>query len=181
MISVSASHPASSLLWWLCHLRIHSLCSEVPVLQFTLCIFPVEAQNLISPFFSLGKYTRIFGCAECHMVVSSWIEVYHFDKVFLEKTAASTVLHDGCVTCAYSFSFGNKTKQKKEKHQTLIHLHAVLTLTASLPPARSENGFIHVWNLKTHRVDTALDGHGRKSVYCVETMGGKDRLLRLAK
>ncbi|XP_005054983.1 PREDICTED: guanine nucleotide-binding protein subunit beta-like protein 1 isoform X2 [Ficedula albicollis] len=41
----------------------------------------------------------------------------------------------------------------------------------------SENGFIHVWNLKTHRVDTALDGHGRKSVYCVETMGGKDRLL----
>ncbi|XP_031984273.1 guanine nucleotide-binding protein subunit beta-like protein 1 isoform X4 [Corvus moneduloides] len=41
----------------------------------------------------------------------------------------------------------------------------------------SENGFIHVWNLKTHRVDTALDGHGRKSVYCVKTMGGKDRLL----
>ncbi|KAM6339536.1 guanine nucleotide-binding protein subunit beta-like protein 1 isoform 2-T3 [Alca torda] len=41
----------------------------------------------------------------------------------------------------------------------------------------SENGFIHVWNLKTHRVDTALDGHGRKSVYCVETMGGKDQLL----
>lgn len=113
MISVSASHPASSLLWWLCHLRIHSLCSEVPVLQFTLCIFPMEAQNLISPFFSLGKYTRIFGCAECHMVVSSWIEVYHFDKVFLEKTAASTVLHDGCVTCAYSFSFGNKTKKGK--------------------------------------------------------------------
>lgn len=74
-----------------------------------------------------------------------------------------------------------ETKQKKEKHQTLIYLHAVLTLTASLPPARSENGFIHVWNLKTHRVDTALDGHGRKSVYCVETMGGKDRLLRLAK
>ncbi|XP_057270990.1 guanine nucleotide-binding protein subunit beta-like protein 1 isoform X3 [Pezoporus wallicus] len=41
----------------------------------------------------------------------------------------------------------------------------------------SENGLIHVWNLKTHRVDTALDGHGRKSVYCVETMGGKNRLL----
>ncbi|XP_069727202.1 guanine nucleotide-binding protein subunit beta-like protein 1 isoform X5 [Phaenicophaeus curvirostris] len=41
----------------------------------------------------------------------------------------------------------------------------------------SENGFIHVWNLKTHRVDTALDGHGRRSVYCVETMGSKDRLL----
>ncbi|XP_014799551.1 PREDICTED: guanine nucleotide-binding protein subunit beta-like protein 1 [Calidris pugnax] len=41
----------------------------------------------------------------------------------------------------------------------------------------SENGFIHVWNLQTHRVDTALDGHGRKSVYCVETMGGRDSLL----
>ncbi|NXB52341.1 GNB1L protein, partial [Leucopsar rothschildi] len=41
----------------------------------------------------------------------------------------------------------------------------------------SENGFIHVWNLKTHRVDTALDGHGGKSICCVETMGGKDRLL----
>ncbi|KAK2537937.1 Gnb1l [Columba livia] len=45
----------------------------------------------------------------------------------------------------------------------------------------SENGFIHVWNLKTHRVDAALDGHGRKSVYCVQTMGGKEALLRLAK
>ncbi|KAK2522908.1 Gnb1l [Columba guinea] len=45
----------------------------------------------------------------------------------------------------------------------------------------SENGFIHVWNLKTHRVDAALDGHGRKSVYCVQTMGGKETLLRLAK
>ncbi|KAM6246772.1 guanine nucleotide-binding protein subunit beta-like protein 1 isoform 2-T6 [Porphyrio hochstetteri] len=41
----------------------------------------------------------------------------------------------------------------------------------------SENGLIHVWNLKTHRVDTALDGHGGRSVYCVETMGGKNRLL----
>ncbi|KFQ91890.1 Guanine nucleotide-binding protein subunit beta-like 1 [Nipponia nippon] len=41
----------------------------------------------------------------------------------------------------------------------------------------SENGFIHVWNLETHRADTALDGHGRKSVYRVETMGGKNRLL----
>nr|XP_021140201.1 guanine nucleotide-binding protein subunit beta-like protein 1 isoform X1 [Columba livia]XP_021140207.1 guanine nucleotide-binding protein subunit beta-like protein 1 isoform X1 [Columba livia]XP_021140214.1 guanine nucleotide-binding protein subunit beta-like protein 1 isoform X1 [Columba livia]XP_021140219.1 guanine nucleotide-binding protein subunit beta-like protein 1 isoform X1 [Columba livia]XP_021140220.1 guanine nucleotide-binding protein subunit beta-like protein 1 isoform X1 [Colum len=41
----------------------------------------------------------------------------------------------------------------------------------------SENGFIHVWNLKTHRVDAALDGHGRKSVYCVQTMGGKEALL----
>ncbi|GAB0196930.1 guanine nucleotide-binding protein subunit beta-like protein 1 [Grus japonensis] len=41
----------------------------------------------------------------------------------------------------------------------------------------SENGFIHVWNLKTHRVDKTLDGHGGSSVYCVETMGGKNRLL----
>lgn len=67
---VSASHPPRSLLRWLCHLQIHSLCSEAPVLQSTLCIFPVEAQNLISPFFSLGKYTKISGYAECHMVVS---------------------------------------------------------------------------------------------------------------
>ncbi|NXP47524.1 GNB1L protein, partial [Heliornis fulica] len=41
----------------------------------------------------------------------------------------------------------------------------------------SENGLIHVWNLKTRRVDTALDGHGGRSVYCVETMGGKTTLL----
>lgn len=70
---------------------------------------------------------------------------------------------------------------KKGKASDSDHLHAVLTLKASLPIARSENGFIHVWNLKTHRVYSALDGHGRKSVYCVETMGGKDKLLRLAK
>ncbi|POI32887.1 hypothetical protein CIB84_003361 [Bambusicola thoracicus] len=41
----------------------------------------------------------------------------------------------------------------------------------------SENGFIHVWNLKTHRVDAALDGHGGKSVYGLKTMDGKERLL----
>ncbi|XP_048819922.1 guanine nucleotide-binding protein subunit beta-like protein 1 isoform X1 [Lagopus muta] len=41
----------------------------------------------------------------------------------------------------------------------------------------SENGFIHVWNLKTHRVDAALDGHGRKSVFWLEKMDGEDRLL----
>ncbi|KAM6051726.1 guanine nucleotide-binding protein subunit beta-like protein 1 isoform 4-T4 [Theristicus caerulescens] len=41
----------------------------------------------------------------------------------------------------------------------------------------SENGFIHVWNLETHRADTALDGHGRKSVYRMETMGSRNRLL----
>ncbi|OXB54794.1 hypothetical protein ASZ78_008063 [Callipepla squamata] len=42
----------------------------------------------------------------------------------------------------------------------------------------SEHGFIHVWNLKTHRVEAALDGHGGKSVCWLETMDGKDRLLR---
>lgn len=108
--------------------------------------------------------------------------MYYFDKVFLGKTAAFMIFHDGCVTCAYSFSFGNQPNNNKErKRSDSDHLHAVLTLKASLSTARSENGFIHVWNLKTHRVDTALDGHGRKSVYCVQTMGGKDRLLRLAK
>lgn len=56
-----------------------------------------------------------------------------------------------------------------------------LRLSASVLTARSENGLIHVWNLKTRRVDTALDGHGQNSVYCVETMGSKDRLLRLAR
>lgn len=75
-----------------------------------------------------------------------------------------------------------ETKQtNKGKASDSDHLHALLILKASFPITRSENGFIHVWNLKTHRVDSALDGHGRKSVYCVETMGGKDRLLRLAK
>lgn len=78
----------------------------------------------------------------------------------------------------YSFSFD---KKKGKASGCLINLSAVVTLKASVLTARSENGFVHVWNLKTHRVDTALDGHGRKSVYCVETMGGKDRLLRLAK
>lgn len=180
---MSASHPCSSLLRWLCHLQIHSLCSEVPVLQSTLCIFPVEVQNLISPFFSLGKYTRISGSAErafygCFLLNLS---VLFWQNVSGENSSIH-VLHDGCVTSAYSISFGNKTnKETKWKASDSDHLHAVLALKASLPTARSENGFIHVWNLKTHRVDTALDGHGRKSVYCVETMGGKDRLLRLAK
>lgn len=71
--------------------------------------------------------------------------------------------------------------KKGEVSDSLIRLSAVLTLKASVLTARSENGFVHGWNLKTHRVDAALDGHGGKSVYCVETMGGKDRLLRLAK
>ncbi|OXB85021.1 UNVERIFIED_CONTAM: hypothetical protein H355_016143, partial [Colinus virginianus] len=43
---------------------------------------------------------------------------------------------------------------------------------------KSEHGFIHVWNLRTHRVEAALDGHGGKSVCWLETMDGKDRLLR---
>lgn len=54
-------------------------------------------------------------------------------------------------------------------------------LPASVIAARSENGFIHVWNLKTHRVDAALDGHGRKSVCGLKTMDGKERLLRLVR
>nr|XP_042697480.1 guanine nucleotide-binding protein subunit beta-like protein 1 isoform X3 [Chrysemys picta bellii] len=41
----------------------------------------------------------------------------------------------------------------------------------------SSNGLIHVWNLKTRRVDTILDGHGGKSVYWVEAIYGRDRLL----
>lgn len=115
------------------------------------------------------------------MVVSFLTEVYYFDKVFLRKTAACMILPNECVTCAYSFSFGNKQTNKEGKASDADHLHAVLTLKASLPIARSENGLIHIWNLKTHRVDSALDGHGRKSIYCVETMSGKDKLLRLVK
>ncbi|XP_014427306.1 guanine nucleotide-binding protein subunit beta-like protein 1 isoform X1 [Pelodiscus sinensis] len=41
----------------------------------------------------------------------------------------------------------------------------------------SSNGLIHIWNLKTRRVDTILDGHEGKSVYCVKAIYGKDRLL----
>ncbi|XP_048678049.2 guanine nucleotide-binding protein subunit beta-like protein 1 isoform X4 [Caretta caretta] len=41
----------------------------------------------------------------------------------------------------------------------------------------SSNGLIHVWNLKTRRVDTILDGHGGKSVHWVEAIYGRDRLL----
>ncbi|XP_044296830.1 guanine nucleotide-binding protein subunit beta-like protein 1 isoform X1 [Varanus komodoensis] len=33
----------------------------------------------------------------------------------------------------------------------------------------SANGLIHIWNLKTRRVDRTLDGHGGKSVYWVKT------------
>ncbi|XP_074869010.1 guanine nucleotide-binding protein subunit beta-like protein 1 isoform X2 [Carettochelys insculpta] len=41
----------------------------------------------------------------------------------------------------------------------------------------SSSGLIHIWNLKTRRVDTILDGHGGKSVYWVEASCGSDRLL----
>ncbi|XP_019362513.1 PREDICTED: guanine nucleotide-binding protein subunit beta-like protein 1 isoform X1 [Gavialis gangeticus] len=41
----------------------------------------------------------------------------------------------------------------------------------------SANGLVQIWNLKTHRVDTTLDGHGGKSVYWVETIRGRDELL----
>lgn len=78
--------------------------------------------------------------------------------------------------CTYSFSCG-----KKISKSIRLSYQIEASLKASVLTARSENGLTHVWNLKTHRVDTALDGHGRKSVYCVETMGGKNRLLRLAK
>ncbi|XP_019394591.1 PREDICTED: guanine nucleotide-binding protein subunit beta-like protein 1 isoform X3 [Crocodylus porosus] len=41
----------------------------------------------------------------------------------------------------------------------------------------SANGLVQIWNLKTHRVDKTLDGHGGKSVYWVETIRGRDELL----
>lgn len=83
-----------------------------------------------------------------------------------------------CYICIYNFSF--KVGGRKVS-DSLIRLCAMVTLKISVITARSENGLINVWNLKTHRVDKALDGHGRKSVCWVETMDGKDRLLRLAK
>lgn len=85
------------------------------------------------------------------------------------------------MTCVLPLCNCVNSGKKGEESDSLMRLSAVVTLKASVLPARSENGFIHVWNLKTHRVDAALDGHGRKSVYCVQTMGGKEALLRLAK
>lgn len=85
------------------------------------------------------------------------------------------------MTCVLPLCNCVSSGKKGEESDSLMRLSAVVTLKASVLPARSENGFIHVWNLKTHRVDAALDGHGRKSVYCVQTMGGKETLLRLAK
>ncbi|XP_019342148.1 guanine nucleotide-binding protein subunit beta-like protein 1 isoform X3 [Alligator mississippiensis] len=41
----------------------------------------------------------------------------------------------------------------------------------------SANGLVQIWNLKTHRVDKTMDGHGGKSVYWVETIHGRDGLL----
>ncbi|XP_015679080.1 guanine nucleotide-binding protein subunit beta-like protein 1 [Protobothrops mucrosquamatus] len=34
----------------------------------------------------------------------------------------------------------------------------------------SSNGLIHIWNLKTRRACSSLNGHGGKSVYCVKTL-----------
>lgn len=89
-------------------------------------------------------------------------------------------MNDGCVIFVHTTSVWGGGGGGKVS-DCLIRLYAVVTLKASVLTARSENGFIHVWNLKTHRVDTELDGHGRKSVYYVETIGSKNRLLRLAK
>lgn len=75
-----------------------------------------------------------------------------------------------CCLCTCNFYLGEK---EGRKYWTV--------LSAFVIAARSENGFIHVWNLKTHRVDAALDGHGRKSVFWLEKMDGEDRLLRLVR
>nr|XP_020661126.1 guanine nucleotide-binding protein subunit beta-like protein 1 [Pogona vitticeps] len=41
----------------------------------------------------------------------------------------------------------------------------------------SSNGLVHIWNLKTRRVDTVLDGHGGKSVYWVKTLQNRRNVL----
>ncbi|XP_043924631.1 guanine nucleotide-binding protein subunit beta-like protein 1 [Protopterus annectens] len=41
----------------------------------------------------------------------------------------------------------------------------------------SENGLIHVWNLKTHRAGTKLDGHNGKSVLWVEALQRGNTIL----
>ncbi|XP_005990263.1 guanine nucleotide-binding protein subunit beta-like protein 1 [Latimeria chalumnae] len=41
----------------------------------------------------------------------------------------------------------------------------------------SANGLIHVWNLKTRRVDTALEGHNGQSVLWVQSLQGRESLL----
>ncbi|CAI5797347.1 guanine nucleotide-binding subunit beta 1 isoform X1 [Podarcis lilfordi] len=41
----------------------------------------------------------------------------------------------------------------------------------------SSNGLVHIWNLKTHRVDRTLDGHGGKSVYWVKALRNRRNAL----
>ncbi|XP_062999840.1 guanine nucleotide-binding protein subunit beta-like protein 1 isoform X2 [Elgaria multicarinata webbii] len=41
----------------------------------------------------------------------------------------------------------------------------------------SSNGLIHIWNMKTRRVDRTLDGHGGKSVYWVKTFPNRRKAL----
>nr|XP_028565718.1 guanine nucleotide-binding protein subunit beta-like protein 1 isoform X2 [Podarcis muralis] len=41
----------------------------------------------------------------------------------------------------------------------------------------SSNGLVHIWNLKTHRVDRTLDGHGGKSVHWVKTLRNRRNAL----
>ncbi|XP_077164160.1 guanine nucleotide-binding protein subunit beta-like protein 1 isoform X1 [Paroedura picta] len=41
----------------------------------------------------------------------------------------------------------------------------------------SSDGQIHIWNLKTRRMDRTLNGHGGKSVIWVKTLGDRNTLL----
>ncbi|XP_053135346.1 guanine nucleotide-binding protein subunit beta-like protein 1 isoform X2 [Hemicordylus capensis] len=41
----------------------------------------------------------------------------------------------------------------------------------------SSNGLIPIWNMKTHRIDRTLDGHGGKSVYWLKTLCNRNALL----
>ncbi|XP_053225465.1 guanine nucleotide-binding protein subunit beta-like protein 1 isoform X2 [Podarcis raffonei] len=41
----------------------------------------------------------------------------------------------------------------------------------------SSNGLVHIWNLKTHRVDRTLDGHGGKSVHWVKALRNRRNAL----
>ncbi|XP_042297910.1 guanine nucleotide-binding protein subunit beta-like protein 1 isoform X2 [Sceloporus undulatus] len=41
----------------------------------------------------------------------------------------------------------------------------------------SSNGLIHLWNLKTHRVDRTLEGHSKKSVHWVKTLPNRRNAL----
>ncbi|XP_060125260.1 guanine nucleotide-binding protein subunit beta-like protein 1 isoform X2 [Zootoca vivipara] len=41
----------------------------------------------------------------------------------------------------------------------------------------SSNGLVHIWNLKTRRVDRTLDGHGGKSVYWVKALRNRKNAL----